>query len=733
MTISIWRYSHVILAISSFIFILIAAITGIILAFEPISNQLKPYAVSNGANTTLSKTIQALQEEYQDVVSIEIDNNDFVSASVITKSGDNKTFYINPFTGKAIGKTIEKAPVFKFATNLHRSLFLKSTGRFIVGFASFLLFLMAVTGVLLIVKRQGGFKRFFSNVVKENFEQYYHVLLGRYLLLPIVIITLTGVYLSLEKFSLLPEHKISHSINEAQTPETPTQTIANFPLFKTLKLEEVKRVEFPFSDDVADYFFVELANKELLINQYTGHIVSEEKKPLVALASYWSLVLHTGQGSIIWSIVLLLASCAILLFVYSGFVMTLKRKKQHYIPKNKFSKDEADYIILVGSETGSTYGFATSLFESLIAIGKSVFISELNHYTNYKRAKHLLVFTSTYGLGDPPANAKNFEALIQKTTLVNTLNYAVVGFGSLAYQEFCKYAVKVDAALQIHPKYTPILPIYKINNQSVDAFKDWVKQWCKSTGLKIDIKLPVLKNNLKKTQSFTVVDKSILNIDNSFTLRLRPNKKVKFNSGDLLSVIPKNDQLERLYSIGKIDNDIVLSIKKHALGVCSNYLNNLKKNDMIEAKIKPNPEFNFPVNAKQVLMVANGTGIAPFLGMINANKNSVKTYLFWGGRTHQSFKIYSEFIDRAFYDKKIAGLYLSFSKEESQKKYVQNSIKEREDLICRVLKNKGNIMICGSLAMQKQVMETLDSITKNNIDASIKKFENNNQIQSDCY
>jgi sulfite reductase (NADPH) flavoprotein alpha-component len=39
MTISIWRYSHLALAISAALFILIASITGIILAFEPISEK----------------------------------------------------------------------------------------------------------------------------------------------------------------------------------------------------------------------------------------------------------------------------------------------------------------------------------------------------------------------------------------------------------------------------------------------------------------------------------------------------------------------------------------------------------------------------------------------------------------------------------------------------------------------------------------------------------------------
>ncbi|MCB0434087.1 MAG: hypothetical protein KDD18_14235, partial [Mangrovimonas sp.] len=42
-TISIWRYSHLALAVSSFVFIILASLTGIILAFQPISEQIKPY------------------------------------------------------------------------------------------------------------------------------------------------------------------------------------------------------------------------------------------------------------------------------------------------------------------------------------------------------------------------------------------------------------------------------------------------------------------------------------------------------------------------------------------------------------------------------------------------------------------------------------------------------------------------------------------------------------------
>ena len=42
-------------------------------------------------------------------------------------------------------------------------------------------------------------------------------------------------------------------------------------------------------------------------------------------------------------------------------------------------------------------------------------------------------------------------------------------------------------------------------------------------------------------------------------------------------------------------------------------------------------------------------------------------------------------------------------------------------------------MICGSISMQKGVTKVLEEISKNHFQTSLKKFEGNNQILTDCY
>src|SRR5690606_16816487 len=128
--------------------------------------------------------------------------------------------------------------------------------------------------------------------------------LGRLSLIPIIIITVTGVYLSLEKFGTLPEAKMSHQVDFDALSETPKQPLSHFEVFKSTPLSKVKAIEFPFSSDVEDYFTVKLKNKELLVNQFTGDVLSDVQLPNVTLFSNLSVNLHTGKGSILWSIIL---------------------------------------------------------------------------------------------------------------------------------------------------------------------------------------------------------------------------------------------------------------------------------------------------------------------------------------------------------------------------------------------------------------------------------------------
>lgn len=727
MTISIWRYSHLTLAVSSFVFILLASVTGIILAFQPISEKMEPYKVSGFENITVAETISNLKQKYPEVIDVQVDANQFVLASVITKSGESLNGYINPKTAQFLGNKIEVSKFFKWVTNFHRSLFLKGIGRFFVGLCSFLLFLIAVSGTVLILKRQGGIKQFFSKIVNENFNQYWHVVLGRLSLIPILIITITGVYLSAQKFDLLPNTSINHALNFSYFKETPKQNLQEFSVFKNTMLHEVKSIEFPFSEDVEDYFTLSLKNKELIVNQFTGDVLSKKNYPLVTLFSSLSLNLHTGKGSILWSVILAIATANILFFIYSGFAMTLKRRKAKL--KNKYKKDACKYVILVGSENGSTLPFANQLQQQLLKAGETVYITELNNYTTFNKAEHLIIMTATYGEGEAPTNANKFLEHLKNVKQEQEISYLVVGFGSLSYPEFCKFAIDVDKALKLQFKQE--LPVFTINDKSIESFLNWVSLWNKHRALPIKISEKKLAIKPRLNSTFTVLENTNTNAqpDQTFLITLKSSTK-HFTSGDLLAIYPKNDYKERLYSIGKVNNNLQLSVKLHENGLGSGYLNSLKRGDQFKARIIKNTAFHFPKKASQVILIANGTGIAPFLGMLNQNLSKTETHLYYGLRQNSSFNIYKKAIKESYNKKQLSKLNLAFSREES-KNYVQDLLTRDAVIIAKALNNKGVIMVCGSLAMQNDVLAVLNTITMQHLNKPIADF--NNQIKTDCY
>ncbi|TYB75946.1 FAD-binding oxidoreductase [Bizionia saleffrena] len=731
MTISIWRYSHLALAVSSFVFIFLASVTGIVLAFQPISEQIQPYKSDGFDTVSLAETLSVFNKAYPEVTTLEIDTNDFVSASVISENDKNLNGYFNPITAEFLGKKIESSKVFQFATTLHRSLFLKGVGRFFMGLCSFLLFLIAVSGAVLILKRQRSIKKFFAKIVNDNFAQYWHVVLGRLSLIPIIIITVTGVYLSLLKFNLLPESNMSQSINYEAITERPKQDIAAFAVFKNIKLTDVKSVEFPFSSDVADFYTIYLKDKKIVVNQFTGEVLSEINYPLVTLLSTLSLNLHTGKGSIIWSLVLAFASINILFFIYSGFAMTLKRQKAKL--RNKLKKHKCEYIVLVGSENGSTIPFANAFYKQLLKAGKTAYITELNKYQTFKKAKHIIVFTATYGEGEPPTNANTFLQQLKNTEQLQPLSFSVVGFGSYAYPDFCQFALDVDRGFTAQHAHQ-FLPPFKINDRSLEAFNQWVSSFNTASGLALHIPQKKLVAPPKRTKALQVVRKTEVktNPDNTFIVTLKPAKNLRFNSGDLLAVYPENDYRERLYSIGKVAGNIQLSVKHYANGFGSNYLNSLQQNTVFKARVINNAAFHFPEKATRVLLIANGTGIAPFVGMLHENTSKIDTHLYYGLREQESLIVYKYDLDVVLKNKQLHQIHLAFSRVGNTK-YVQNLLQNDAVFVAETLQNNGVIMLCGSLAMQKGVLETLNAICETQNQKPLRYYQEKKQLKMDCY
>ena len=164
----------------------------------------------------------------------------------------------------------------------------------------------------------------------------------------------------------------------------------------------------------------------------------------------------------------------------SGIVKRYKRLKGK--TNNSFEPDQAEVILLVGTENGSTARFASAVFDQLLEAGVSVYINDMNKYESYLSAKHLLVFCSTYGDGEAPKTATRFKKRLKETAQPNDIQFSVVGFGASFYKKYCAYAIKTQKRLSKQPWATSIVPLHTVNKRSADEFAVWAQAWSDASG-----------------------------------------------------------------------------------------------------------------------------------------------------------------------------------------------------------------------------------------------------------
>ena len=95
-----------------------------------------------------------------------------------------------------------------------------------------------------------------------------------------------------------------------------------------------------------------------------------------------------------------------------------------------------------------------------------------------------------------------------------------------------------------------------------------------------------------------------------------------------------------------------------------------------------------------------GGAVLLFQNLLCTGKQIGATVLFFGCRRADEDFIYEEEL-KGFVDKKVlSDLVTAFSREQTQKVYVQHKMKEESQLIWNVLENQGYIYVCGYVYLQ---------------------------------
>lgn len=160
-------------------------------------------------------------------------------------------------------------------------------------------------------------------------------------------------------------------------------------------------------------------------------------------------------------------------------------------------------------------------------------------------------------------------------------------------------------------------------------------------------------------------------------------------------------------------------------GLCSNFLSDLSCQGNIKAFVRDST-FRLPVDStKPIIMIGPGTGIAPMRALLQERSYQRKilkqdvgsNVLFFGCKKRDLDFLYEDELNAFEADGTLTKLHVAFSREQSEKVYVQHLLAQNGRDIWNFIDSQGAyIYVCGGVKMGQDVQEALRKIVSENGD-----------------
>lgn len=636
--------------------------------------------------------------------------------------GESRASRIDPSTGAGIGP-YAPSPIMRWITNLHRKLLLGDAGRVAAGIAAGFMLLLAISGLLLLARRMGGW-RHLAGRIRGSGLQRVHNEIARVALIGLTLSAATGLIMSLTTLGIVPERRTAELAYPDYVGVHAPPPVAQLAALRAVDVRALRELAFPAPQNPHDVYALTTSKGTGYIDPSSGTWLGWQDADGWQRLHETVLMLHTGEG--IWWLALLLGvtSSSIPVLAISGIWLWSRRRRAMPGLASNVSARRADTVILVGSESNATWGFAAALHQALTRANFPVHTASMNDLSSHHgTAKRLIILTSTYGDGDAPSNATQFLPRLTQTNFPAQIQFAVLGFGDRQFPNFCGFAQKVHQAL-CAKKMNPLMDIGMVDRQSESAFREWSDR----LGASLDVAIEVqYQPSLPRTIALQLIERKDYGTGSEmFTSVLRFARMPKadsawqrlmgaslpiFEAGDLLGIVPPGDTVPRFYSLASASKDgfVEICVRRHPNGLCSGYLTSLKQGDSINAFIRSNPGFRPAPYAAPLILVGAGTGIGPFVGFIRQNETKRPMHLYFGARRAGDSFLYDEELRRLVDTRRLTTLTTALS-SSVEKTYVQDRLL-RDAVMLRELVTRGaRIMVCGSRDMARGVAAVWERI-----------------------
>lgn len=634
---------------------------------------------------------------------------------------DQRASIIDPATGAAV-VAYRSSAVQRWVKNLHRKLMLDDAGRVAVGVAAACMLFIVIVGVLLLARRMGGWKQLFGPV-RGNTLQRLHNETARVVFVGLALSAITGVLMSLATFGLIPEGGSEDPFLDARPSSTAAIPLASMPALQAVNVSRLRQLKLATPEDPTDVIELETTDGTGAIDPATGEWLSYS-----ALDGWQTLqatvrLLHTGDGLWWLGLVLGAASLTVPLLGVTGTLLWWRRHRALPRLSGNASAQDADTVLLVGSEGNATWGFAVALHDALTRAGLRVHTAPMNDIAaRYRSARRLLVLTATYGDGEAPESARLFLDRLARTAIPPGTAFGVLGFGDRQFPRFCGYAHTVHEAMSAKGLVALRQP-GEVDRQSEPEFLQWCEWLGQTLGVALDIRYaPVLP----RTTTLTLVSRTDYGTDAqtlTAVLRFAPAAPAKksplrrnkalpaFETGDLLGVVPPGGGAPRYYSLASAASDGVVEIcvRRHPHGICSGYLTALQPGATIQAFVRPHESFRPAPGPAPVILVGAGTGIGPLIGFIRHNPPQRPMHLYFGARNAEDGFLYQEELQGLVGDRRLRSLTTAFSRS-TNKAYVQDRLLADTARLRELVAQGAQILVCGGRKMAEGVADAWERI-----------------------
>jgi sulfite reductase (NADPH) flavoprotein alpha-component len=372
-------------------------------------------------------------------------------------------------------------------------------------------------------------------------------------------------------------------------------------------------------------------------------------------------------------------------------------------------------LVTFASQTGFAEQLAAQTAKSLggAAPVRLAALSDLG-LDQLARSEQALFIVSTTGEGDAPDPAAAFvRSALNREVDLHRLRYGVLALGDREYDNYCAFGHRIDVWLR-HQGAQPLFDVIEVDNGDEGALRHWQHQLAVLSGSpdQADWETP-------RYERWRLAERIHVNPgsagDACHRIVLMPvTGSVNWQAGDIAEIDPHNSTWtgaqalpHREYSIASIPEDGAIHLLVREMhrengepGLGSTWLSRgAPLGAEIALRIRANSNFHAPADDRPMILIGNGTGIAGLRSHIKARiaAGRHRNWLIFGERNAACDRFYAEDLERWLAQGQLERLDQVFSRDQSERRYVQHRLLECAAVIREWVLAGAAIYVCGSL------------------------------------